>query len=210
MEKRKKWTQIILIGGLVLALALGAMAFIPQAVLAQDENPETPNTPLFGKRGMPGGFGKPGMPGSGGDIDYDAYLAEALGISVEDLQAAREIAKAKALDEAIDKGYITEEQVAMMEARQAVMGYIDPEALKEELDAFKQDGADLRSDLKAVFEEAMQAAVDQALENGDIDQDQADQFLEGGFGGKFGGRGGLPGRGGFPHPQFEIQPDSDL
>ena len=210
MEKQKKWTQIILIGGLVMAFALGALAFIPQAVQAQDEEPETPTTPLFGKRGMPGDFGHPGKFGFGGDIDYDAYLAEALGISVEELQAARETAKQKALEEAIDKGYISEEQVAMMEARQAVMGYIDPEALKEQLDTFKQEGADLRSDLKAVFEEAMQAAVEQALENGDIDQDQADQLLESGFGGKFGGRGGHPGRGGFPHPQFETEPGSDL
>jgi patatin-like phospholipase/acyl hydrolase len=150
------------------------------------------------------------MPGFGGDIDYDAYLAEALDISVEDLQAAREIAKAKALEEAIDKGYITEEQVAMMEARKAVMEYIDLEALKEEFGDFKQEGADLRADMKAFVEEAMQAAVDQALENGDIDQDQADQLMEGGFGGKFGGHGGHPGRGGFPRPQFETQPDSDL
>ena len=213
MEKRTKWTQFILIGGLVLALALGAVAFVPQAVQAQDDEPEAPTTPwsdMRGMGGMRGGFEHPGMPGFGGDIDHEAYLAEALGISVEELQAARETARAKSLEEAIDKGYITEEQVAVMEARQAVMGYIDPEALKEELDAFKQGGADLRSDLKAVFEEAMQAAVDQALENGDIDQDQADQFLEGGLGGKFGGRGSFPGRGGFPHPQFETKSDNDL
>ena len=213
MEKRKKWTQIILIGGLVMALALGAVAFVPQAVQAQDEGPEAPTTPWSGMRGMGGmrgGFEQPGKFGFGGDIDHDAYLAEALGISVEELQAARETAKAKSLEEAIDKGYITEEQVAMMEARQAVMQYIDPEALRAEFGDFKQEGADLRADLKAVFEEAMQAAVEQALENGGIDQDQADQFLEGGFGGKFGGRGGFPGGGGFPHPHFETESDSDL
>ena len=213
MEKRTKWTQIILIGGLVMALALGAVAFVPQAVQAQDEEPEAPTTPWSGIRemgGMRGGFEHPGKFGFGGDIDHDAYLAEALGISVEELQAARETAKAKSLEEAIDKGYITEEQVAMMEARQAVMGYIDPESLHAEFGDFKQEGADLRADFKAVLQEALQAAVDQALENGDINQDQADQFLEGGFGGKFGGRGGVPGRGGFPHPQFETHPENDL
>jgi polyhydroxyalkanoate synthesis regulator phasin len=210
MEKRKKWTQIILIGGLVMALALGAMAFIPQAVQAQDEDPETPAAPLFELRGMPGDFERPGKFGFGGDIDYDAYLAEALGISVEELQAARETARAKALEEAVDKGYITEEQLAMMEARNAVMQYIDSEALKEELEALKQEGADLRAELKAVMDEALQAAVDQALENGEIDQDQADQLLEGGLGGKFGGRGGHPGRGGFPRPEFESESDNDL
>ena len=213
MEKRTKWTKFILIGGLVLSLALGAVAFVSQAVLAQDEEPEAPTTPWSGMRGMGGmrgGFEHPGMPGFGGDIDHEAYLAEALGISVEELQAARETARAKSLEEAIDKGYITEEQVAMMEARQAVMQYIDPEALRAEFGDFKQEGADLRADLKAVFQEVMQAAVDQALENGDIDQDQADQFLEGGFGGKFGGRGGFPGRGDFSHPQFETESDNDL
>jgi len=210
MENRKKWTQIILIGGLVFALALGALAFVPQAVLAQDEEPETPTAPLFGMRGMPGDFGRPGKFGFGGDIDFDAYLAEALGISVEELQAARETAREKALDEAVEKGYITEEQLAMMEARNAVMQYIDQEALKEEIDALKQEGADLRAEMKSFMDEALQAAVDQALEDGEIDQDQADQLLEGGLGGKFGGRGGHPGRGGFPRPEFESESDSDL
>lgn len=210
MEKRKKWTQIILIGGLVFALALGALAFVPQAVLAQDEEPETPTELLFGMRGMPGDFGRPEKFGFGGDIDYDAYLAEALDISVEELQAARETARAKALEEAVEKGYITEEQLAMMEARNAVMQYLDQEALKEEIDALKQEGADLRAEMKSFMDEALQAAVDQALENGEIDQDQADQLLEGGLGGKFGGRGGHPGRGGFPRPEFESESDSDL
>ena len=210
MEKRKKWTQIILIGGLVFALALGALAFVPQAVLAQDEEPETPTAPLFGMRGMPGDFGRPEKFGFGGDIDYDAYLAEALDISVEELQAARETARAKALEEAVEKGYITEEQLAMMEARNAVMQYIDQEALKEEIDALKQEGADLRAEMKSFMDEALQTAVDQALENGEIDQDQADQLLEGGLGGKLGGRGGHPGRGGFPHPEFGSESDSDL
>jgi hypothetical protein len=193
-----------------MALALGALAFVPQAVLAQDDEPETRTAPLLGMRGMRGGFGHPGKFGFGGDLDYDADLAEALGVSVEELQAAREVAKTKALEEAIDKGYITEEQVAMMEARNAVMGYIDVEALKEEFGDFRQEGADLRADFMAVMKEAMQSAVEQALENGDIDQDQADELLEGGFGGKFGGHGGFPGRGGFPQPQLENESDSDL
>jgi len=211
MEKRNKWTRIILIGALVAALALGAVVFVPQAVRAQDDQPEDPTTLPMPRFKMPGirGIGGPEGFGFGGDIDYDAYLAEALDITVEELQAARETARTKALEEAVEKGYITEEQVANMTARQAVMQNLDLEALKAQLDALKEEGADLRSEMKTAVQEALQAAVDQALAEGTITQDQADMILAGGLDGKFGGRGGFFDRGDFHHPKFESTPDSD-
>ena len=211
MEKRNKWTRIILIGALVAALAIGAVIFVPQAVRAQDDQPEDPTTLPMPRFTMPGirGIGGPEGFGFGGDIDYDAYLAEALDITVEELQAARETARTKALEEAIEKGYITEEQVANMTAREAVMQNLDLEALQAQLDTLKEEGADLRSQMKAAVQEALQAAVDQALADGTITQDQADQILAGGLGGKFGGHGGFFDRGDFHHPKFESSPDSD-
>ncbi len=211
MEKRNKWTRIILIGALVAALALGAVVFVPQVVRAQDDQPEDPTTLPMPRFMMPGirGIGGPEGFGFGGDIDYDAYLAEALDITVEELQAARETARTKALEEAVEKGYITEEQIANMTARQAVMQNLDLEALKAQLDALKEEGADLRSEMKTAVQEALQAAVDQALAEGTITQDQADKILAGGLDGKFGGRGGFFDRGDFHHPKFESTPDSD-
>jgi hypothetical protein len=211
MEKRNKWTRIILIGALVAALALGAVVFVPQAVRAQDDQPEDPTTLPMPRFRMPGirAIGGPEGFGFSGDIDYDAYLAEALDISVEELQAARETARTKALEEAVEKGYITEEQVANMAAREAVMQNLDLEALQAQLEALKKEGADLRAEMKAAVQEVLQAAVDQALVDGVITQDQADHIMEGGLGGKFGGHGGFFDRGGFPHPKFESSPDSD-
>lgn len=89
------------------------------------------------------------------EIDMQALLADALGISVEELQAAQEAAFDAALQQAVDEGTITEEQAELIKARKAVQSYV---------------------------QEAMSNAYAEALENavsdGVITQEQADQLLE--------------------------------
>ncbi|MCI0396301.1 MAG: hypothetical protein L0332_30750 [Chloroflexi bacterium] len=114
--------------------------------------------------------------------NMDEYLAEALGISVEELQAARAEASAARLAELVEAGAITQEQADLIAAQQAVQNYIDQEALQ------------------ATIQSAYEAAVEQALADGAITQEQADQLLENsmpGFG--FSGFGGFGGghHGGF-------------
>lgn len=155
-------------------------------------------------------FGAPGRFGGGFmAADRDSYLAEALGISVEELQAARAEVQATKLAALVEAGVLTQEQADLMAARQAVQSYIDQEALAE------------------IVQNAYEDAVAQALADGAITQAQADQLLENvpglgrfgagpgvhggrGFGGGRGFRGG-PGRmapwGGRPPADGQPQPN---
>jgi hypothetical protein len=110
-----------------------------------------------------------------GYLDRDAMLAQALGISVEELDAAR--AEGKTLRDLIADSEL------------------DAETLREKL------------------QEAHEAAIAQAVEDGVITQEQADDMADGmGRGHKFGGpmrpdsEGGFRGRGGF---KGQVPGDSD-
>ena len=226
-----KFTKSVVVGlVVVLVLSLGAVA-----AFAQDDTiPDTDVKPAlpFGRGGLGsfGGFGGPrGHHGRGG-ADEEA-LAEALGVTVEELQAAREQAQAERLAQAVEDGTLTQEQVDNMQAMQAVKEYIDREAILadvlgltiEEIEAAREEGTlrDLFSGLDldpTVMQEQMQAAteaaVQQAFADGAITQAQAELIAEqlansAGMMGKFGGHGGPGGldggRGGFGG----AQPDAD-
>jgi DNA-directed RNA polymerase specialized sigma subunit len=142
----------------------------------------------------------------------DSYLADALGISIEELDAAKDAAREAALAEAVVNGDITQEDVELMQAREALKDYIDGEALKqevmaslgvsaEELEAAKEAGTNsrdlleelglTREDVAAAMTAAQEAAMAQAVTDGVITQEQADQLSENGyFGGGGHGRGG--------------------
>jgi hypothetical protein len=114
---------------------------------------------------------------SKGDIDSEALLAEALGITVEKLQEAKQTASDARLAQAVEDGRITQEQADMMKAREALQKYF------EEKGFYK-------------------SAVDQAAKDGVITQEQADAILSQSGRGMFGfglggcGRGGMRGHGG--------------
>jgi hypothetical protein len=171
-------------------------------------------------------FHRHGLRGS--DIDYDALLAAELGISVEELEAAEDEARASALDAAVAEGLLTQEQADLIEAREALREYVDREAIlaealgmtAEELEAAKAEGQSL-SDIieaqgldaetvRAEMQAGYEAAVEQAVTDGVITREQADAILSGdGFGGPgfgFGGRG----RHGFggPRGDFDSAPDT--
>jgi hypothetical protein len=137
-------------------------------------------------------------------------LADALGITVEELQAARETANQAAIAQALDEGLITQEQVDEMQARSELMqarkdlqSYLDREALMasalgmtvEELQSALADGktyrdlmSELELDMATMSEKAqaaMEAALAQAVKDGVITQEQADAMKDGaghGFG----------------------------
>lgn len=148
----------------------------------------------------------------------ESYLADALGISVEELQTARESVKASAIQQALEDGKITEEQVAMMEARQALQNYLTKDEIAakalgitlEELEAAREDGQrlpdlmeelgieadDFETNLEALREDVLQ----QAVQDGVITQEQADLMLENDFRGKRG-----PGGRDFPGGKEDFQ-----
>lgn len=110
--------------------------------------------------------------------DQGEALATALGITVEELQAAQAQVRADEVAAMVEAGVITQEQADLMLARQAVQNYVDQDALQ--------------TAVQSVYE----TAVAEALSAGVITQAQADAILSnlsnglGGFGGPgFGGHG---------------------
>jgi len=106
-------------------------------------------------------FGMIGRSGRFGDdsIDRNALLADALGITVDKLEAAQETAREAALAQAVADGKLSQEQVEQMTAMRALMDYFQEQGVPEQM--------------KAVIEDAVQAAVN----DGVITQAQADEFL---------------------------------
>ena len=129
------------------------------------------------------GMGPRGFHFGAGD-EHDTFLADALGITVEALQAALTQVYADQLAAMVEAGTITQEQADLMLAQKAVQNYIDPTAVQ--------------SAMQAIYEEALA----QAVADGVITQAQADLLLsnlstrgfgfpgmDGGFGGGHHGRG---------------------
>jgi hypothetical protein len=134
-----------------------------------------------------------------GTIDEEALLAEALGVTVDELQAAREQANQAAIAQAVEGGIITQEQADEMLARRNLRSYMERDVLLaealgmsvEELEAAYADGETLSTlmserELDAVtvrerLQAAYEGALAQAVADGVITQEQADE-LEGGFG----------------------------
>jgi len=228
-----KFTTTMVIGLVVaLVLALGVVA-----VFAQDDipTPDTETTPTLPS--APGGFrsfgdfgGRPGHHDFGGSDDES--LAAALGITTEELQAARQKVYADRLAQAVEDGTLTQEQADSMQAMNALKGYLDREAIMaqalgmtvDEYEAARADGtlsdtlANITADeLQAQVQAAKEAAVQQAVADGVITQAQADLVLEqvangtgmiGGFGGGHHGRGGMDFDGG---PRgFSVPPTDQL
>ncbi len=104
-------------------------------------------------------------------LDYDTFLAEALGISVEALQAARLEAFTTNINQAVADGTITQERADLILGRLALA----------------KD-----STFQSTMQTALEAAVNQAVASGVITQAQADQILANSSGiwmGRIGGRG---------------------
>jgi ribosomal protein S20 len=133
--------------------------------------------------------GRWGRMGLGGSIDYAQLLADALGISVDDLQTAYDNARTAAIQQAVDEGLITQEQADTMQVwgglsgrgfgflhfgrglRGSASGGLDEDALLA-------DALNITTEkLQAAREQANQAALDEAVAQGIITQEQADQML---------------------------------
>ena len=197
MKSTKKWTWIILGGLAVIALAVGA-----GSAFAQASDSDTQATLAF----------PPFPPRAGvhaGSADHLSYLADALGITVDELQAAMQEAHQAGIAQAVEDGQITQEQADLMLAMGALRDYIDRDALiaealgitPEALQQARADGKSMATLLEEfglttdTFQEAMQstreAAIQQAVDDGVITQELADQILSGEWG-PFGARGSGP------------------
>jgi hypothetical protein len=134
-------------------------------------------------------------------IDTDKYLAQALGITTDELQAAYTKEADASIDQAVTDGKLTQEQADLMKGQRAL--YAD-------------------QTFKSAMQTAFEAAVKQAVNSGVITQAQADlilqaasqkaegmnpgmPFMGGGPGGRHGGGHGQGGFGGGP----AFGPDND-
>lgn len=227
MNKKNKF-PLIAVSLLVLTLSLGAMAFAPSPVADPGEG--------FGP-GDGNGRGGAGdsehladalgitveelqavveevRANSDGAADFNEALAAALGISVDAFESARDIARDAALAQALSDGQITQEEYELIQARQAVQDYTDHDTMLAdalgitvaELQAAQEAGQripDLLDELgidqetfQADIQSAQDAAFGQAVADGVITQEQADQIQEGGGRGPSGRGPGEPGQGG--------------
>ncbi len=205
----------------VSIVALGVMAFVPKAFASQvyslqgqTDTPATPAAPAekpFGYHGF-GGFGRHGGWFGAGNSQYDSFLADALGITVDQLDAARQKADTAMIDQMLADGRITQDQADLMKARLALAATIHPDELLakalgitvDELNTARSEDPSLsslldqlgitRADAQTALQNAYQAAVQQAVTDGVITQDQADQILASGTC-DFPGLGGMRGPG---------------
>jgi hypothetical protein len=90
-------------------------------------------------------------------VDYDALLAQALGITTDQLQAAYTKAADARIDQAVTDGKLTQEQADLMKAQRALF---------------------VNQSFKSAIQAAFEAAVKQAVTGGVITQAQADLILQ--------------------------------
>ena len=225
--KQRKWSFLVIAA--LSVLLVGLMASIALAQTATPEAETEDNATQadgLSLRGLHHGFM------SSGSSAHDEYLAEALGITLEQLQAARRTAMAAYLADAVTAGDITPEQADLALAKYALRDVIDQKALlaealgmtTEELEA-ALDGGQSLSDLMTAagmdadtlqtnLQAADEAAVARAVADGVITQAQADAVLAqdtnfGLFGGHGRGGRGHHGRGGSWSTPSTPDSDSD-
>ena len=114
-------------------------------------------------------------------IDFNTYLADALGISVDALETAYQTAYIARIDEMVTNGNLSQEQADLMKGKYALSN---------------------DSTFQSSMQSAFTAAVNAAVSRGVITQDQADQILSNSSDmfmpgmGDWGGHGGSHGHGG--------------
>ncbi|MCP4358973.1 MAG: hypothetical protein GY796_13215 [Chloroflexi bacterium] len=210
------------IGGILIALVALAALIGSTMTFAQDDELVAPVAPQeegvpgphLGKNGR---FGQRGRQLFDKEA-YQAALADELGITVEELTAAQEAAKETVIQQLVTDGTITQEQADAILSGEGLRGGFEPLLQREEItaviaetlgitveeleaahdegktltDLAEEQGIEMET-VQAAIQEAHEAAVLQAVEDGTITQEQADWMLEHGAN----GRGGPRGNGGF-------------
>ena len=190
MNKNSKLLVFVIGGTLILAAAVGlllvsettsasaaAESWVPSSQVVSTIYTEVGETlddiNHRGRRGVP-------LPGTGTEkIDY---LADALGITPEELQTAHENASQAALDQALSEGLITQEQYDMMVLRG--FGFFGRGGMKApggsggiDFDALLAGELNISVEtLQDAREQAADMAIEQAIADGKLTQEQADMI----------------------------------
>ena len=184
----KKTLLLLVTGALVAGGIFGGLLF--KSALAQDDNtgattpttttPSDQNT-VPAQPGVSRGDGFRGDKGFRGmDSSDDQYLADALGISTDELSAARQKAYQAAVDQALENGLITQAQADQLKSGDGAFPFgdrwggwlkdtdIDQEALLAEALGITVEKLDEAQTT------AYNARLEQAVTDGNLTQEQAD------------------------------------
>lgn len=167
----KKIVTMVVLGVLALGVAFGSVAY--QSASAQTNT--TPDAQVSTDAATTALPAKDGLRG----VD-DAYLAEALGITVDELNAAYQKAQDTGLAQAVEQGLITQAQADQIKASGRGLkfgdrrgGLIDLSSI--DFQALLADALGITVDeLNAAHLQAQSARLDQAVADGKLTQEQAD------------------------------------
>jgi len=179
--KIRRILPFLVAGALMAVGAVGVVAY--KTVKAQSPTP-TPTTPTTPQQGEPGKGSLNGLRGGKGGLRggySDTDLASALGITVEQLQAAEKTANDEALKQAVAAGLITQAQADQLSANGMGFGHFG------EFGKFAASGIDYNAllakalnistdQLKTAQQKAYFASIDAAVSAGSLTQAQADQI----------------------------------
>lgn len=166
MSKRKT-ISIVLVSVLALAAIGGAFAYRSVRAAASTSSVQHGMPPGDMGRGMRGGYS-------------NEYLAQALGITVDELEAAYKTANQAALDQAVQKGLITQAQADQLNTEGAAFpfggrwgGFLSQNGI--DFDALLADALGITNEeLQAAYLKAQNASIDQAVADGKLTQEQAE------------------------------------
>ncbi len=167
--KRIKILPILLVSALAIAAAVGVVAY--QSAKASTPEAALPVPILKVETGFGRGFG---------GVYHNEYLANALGITVDELNAAVQKAEQAMLDQAVKDGLITQAQADEIESRGTAFpfagrwdNWLSQHGI--DFDAFLADALGIGvDDLQAAYAKAFSARIDQAVTDGRLSQEQAD------------------------------------
>ncbi len=178
MNSKIHWKNWLLTGLTAGAVTLTALSAAPQIAFAQD----APAAPAQSDGATVPAQPSPFQHGRGGreafDGDHAQFLADALGITVDELDAARSAAKDAALDQAVAEGLLTQEQAdAIRNGEGRGLGIRPPRGQESTIDmrALLADALGITVDeLEAAEQAARDASLAQAVADGVITQEEAD------------------------------------
>ena len=175
MKKRIKWIAVILGGLGIAAIAAGALAF----TFITKASAQAPQVPVIGSALAHYGPGGPGY-----RSNEEQYLADALGISLANLQTAEQKASDAAIQQAVDQGLITQDQADAMILRGFGFrfdrgfeghGFLSASGIDYDALLAKELGISVDK-LNAARTQAEDQMLADAVANGELTQEQADMI----------------------------------
>jgi len=173
MSIKKRLVALAGIGLIVSILAVGAAVALPNVSFAQSDVPQGQNS------GVPPGFQGRGPKGLG--FQDDTALADALGITTDELSTAYQNAYQAAIDQALEQDLITEAQANALRSQKYGgmhgLGSLMRWSGNNEIDthALLADALGITTEeLDNAIAEAQDTRLSQAVESGRLTQEQAD------------------------------------